>query len=221
MPTSLAGLHLFARPGHRVFSHCALRPGSRLGEEFLEADIRLLDQSGHLVGELTGLKVRRLGGEAEPEVREDAKDLMYEVAWVTKPASSQPREFESPETGSWLFLGDQTGLGAALAKLLESRGGTCNLFPPATLRVRQESAYRGVIYLSGLDIRPLDNAPNSLAEAQKVWLAAFHLVQTVAKLPSHMRPRLWMVTRGAQAAWLALWYCVASGCAAVGLRKVG
>ena len=209
LPTTLAGLRLFSRPGRRLFSHCALRPGSRLGAEFLEADIRLLDEDGHLLGELIGLKVRRVGGEAEPESpREDEKDWLYELAWIPKPATSQPREIESPETGRWLILADRVGLGASLAKLIESRGGTCTL-------VRSEDSsngnpfhldgesYRGVIYLSGLDIHALDGAASSLAAAKKSWLAALHLVQTLVRVPSHQRPRLWMVTRGAQAAGAA------------------
>ncbi len=209
LPTTLAGLRLFSRPGRRLFSHCALRPGSRLGAEFLEADIRLLDENGNLLGELSGLKVRRVGGEAEPEAtRDDAKDWLYELAWVPKLATSQPREIESPETGRWLILADRAGLGASLAKLIESRGGTCTLVRAEDSRISDffqpgGDAYRGVIYLSGLDIQALDGTASSITAAQKNWLAALHLVQTLAKIPGNPQPRLWMVTRGAQAAGAA------------------
>jgi acyl transferase domain-containing protein len=51
---------LAANPDARLFSHCAIRPGGAPGSEFLEADIRLLDQDGSVVGELLGFRVKRV-----------------------------------------------------------------------------------------------------------------------------------------------------------------
>ncbi len=90
LPTGVASLRFLARPDARLFSHCVVRPGSSLGTEFLEADIRLLDEDGCVACELLGFRVKLVSGETDREARENPGDLLYDVTWVAKrPVASQ------------------------------------------------------------------------------------------------------------------------------------
>ena len=123
VPVNISRLRLFAAPGERLFSHCVMRPGSQLGADYLEADIRILDEDNRPIGEIAGVKVKRIGGEAERESRGDFKELAYDYTWIPKPAVSQPREPEAVEAGRWLIIADRGGVAKALAKLIEAQGG--------------------------------------------------------------------------------------------------
>ena len=84
LPAGVASLRFLAQPGALLFSHCVVRPGSSLGTEFLEVDIRLLDEDGCVTCELLGFRVKLVSGETDREARENPGDLLYDVTWVTK-----------------------------------------------------------------------------------------------------------------------------------------
>jgi SAM-dependent methyltransferase/acyl carrier protein len=113
--------------------------------------------------------------------------------------------------GRWFVLADRGGLGAKLADNLCQRGGDCVVVPASKavtsddLRGALESdgkSWRGVIHLRGLDgptasdlsVRDLNDAERDLCGS------ALALTQAVVQLSA--RPRLWIVTRGAQPAGL-------------------
>jgi acyl transferase domain-containing protein/NADPH:quinone reductase-like Zn-dependent oxidoreductase/acyl carrier protein len=58
---------------------------------------------------------------------------------------------------------------------------------------------RGVVYLSGLDIDGRQGAPDFDAARQRGWGGVLDVVRALAEASGAQPPRLWLVTRGAQA----------------------
>ncbi len=139
---------------------------------------------------------------------------------------SQPSAPASP--GRWLIFADNSGVGEALAarlkgegaqSVLVSRGESYERTDPEHFRIRPEqpedfrrlfaaalssnqSACRGMIHLWSLDA-PLPEKTDvaSLKTAQTFGCgSALPLVQELVEVQSRELPRLWLVTRGAQAA---------------------
>ncbi|WP_438004842.1 SDR family NAD(P)-dependent oxidoreductase [Sorangium sp. So ce321] len=156
---------------------------------------------------------------------DDDEELLYAVAWERRapvPANGAGR---SPRAGAWLVLEDRTGTGAELAELLRQRGDTCvtavtgevtarlgpglyELDPadPLAFRFLLEDAFggqpcRGIVHLWSLDAQAADGATlETLERDQRLGtLSAMFLAQALLRRGWRDTPRLWLVTRGAQA----------------------
>lgn len=157
--------------------------------------------------------------------RDEVSDSMYVLRWQLAPERPGPAEGAD---GSWLILADRGGLGVALAGALEARGGRCVLVTPGEgfdratetrFRVHPERpedidrvlgavaddgrrAVRGVVHLWALDAPASGDGPDTafLDEAQRLGCAAALLwLQVMARREWPAPPRVWLVTRGAQA----------------------
>jgi acyl transferase domain-containing protein/acyl-CoA synthetase (AMP-forming)/AMP-acid ligase II/NADP-dependent 3-hydroxy acid dehydrogenase YdfG/acyl carrier protein len=199
LPTGVASLRFLARPDARLFSHCVVRPGSSLGTEFLEVDIRLLDEDGCVSGELLGFRVKLVSGETDREARENPGDLLYDVTWVTKrPVAS--RNPNGSEPSSWFILADRGGVGRSLAAHLQSQGQNCIVASPDDLRdLKLHVDCCNVVHLSSLDMCDLAGRPDAILEAQTQWIETLQFVQALLHEANGSKRRLWIVTRGAQA----------------------
>ncbi len=199
LPTGVASLRFLARPDARLFSYCIVRPGSSLGTEFLEADIRLLDEDGCVAAELLGFRVKLVSGETDREARENPGDLLYDVTWVTKrPAASRIPDCSEPS--SWFILADRGGVAQALASHLQSQGQNCIVASQDDLRdLKLHVDCCNVVHLSSLDLCDLAARPDAILEAQTQWIETLQFVQALLRDASGSKRRLWIVTRGAQA----------------------
>jgi acyl transferase domain-containing protein/acyl carrier protein len=131
------------------------------------------------------------------------------------------------QPGRWIIFGDRGGVGAALCKLLEERGETYSLVFPGEIYERSQDGdwkiaprhpedfqrllaetasgnaaqLRWVVHLWALDAAPLNKINvSSLQDTQTLACGSvLHLVQAMVKSSNPELPRLWLVTRGAQA----------------------
>ncbi len=154
-------------------------------------------------------------------------DCLYELEWKQKQLTPAGLELRTGQTGRWLIFADRGGVGSALAQLLESRGEDCvlvfvgdgfqvqrpNRFCAAPGQVAdmkqvlrealgaERPACRGVIYLWSLDAAAGPGVTaTSLQDSQALSCdGVLHLLQSLARLDWTAAPRLWLVTRGAQA----------------------
>ncbi|HEX8650761.1 MAG TPA: amino acid adenylation domain-containing protein [Pyrinomonadaceae bacterium] len=129
--------------------------------------------------------------------------------------------------GRWLIFTDNMGAGQALAErlagyqetaLLVAHGESYAEIGPGSYQVNaarpeeferlvasllspSEPPLRAVVHLWSLEaVRPEDTSLDSLEVAQELGCgSALHLVQALVKTGWHEMPRLWLVTRGAQA----------------------
>ncbi len=154
-------------------------------------------------------------------------DWLYEVEWLPKSRESISTAVPPVEPGYWLIFAEgHSGIGSALATLLEERGTTCFLvFPGAAyhnnevgqwqinpaqpedfqrllreIAATDERPCHGIVHLWGLDSASLETA--SVDSWRKDQLqscgSVLHLVQALSSAKLSHSPRLWLVTQNAQ-----------------------
>ncbi len=203
LPSAVSSVRFFARPGARLFSHAALRPGTKHESEFLDADIHLLDEDGRVVCELLGFRVMRVAGQTNGPSRANPADLLYDVTWIAKPLAGRSPS-DSTETATWFIIGDRGGVAQALAAQLQSQGQTCTLASPDDLRnIEIPAGCCNVMHLSSLDACDLAARPGAILEAQNQCIQTLQFIQSLVRDSHGARRRLWIVTRGAQSVGLA------------------
>ena len=169
-------------------------------------DVRLLDASGERVGEAVGVRLEPVTAARAPEGLPG--DWLYELRWEAAPPAAASQDGAGP--GAWLLLADEGGLAASLEVALRAAGDSCVRVAEgagedevdALKRALAEAGggLRGVVHLRGLDAGPLETATAAslAADQERGAGSALRVIQTLAK--SGHGARLWLVTRGAQAA---------------------
>ncbi|HTN88727.1 MAG TPA: type I polyketide synthase, partial [Sorangium sp.] len=196
VPVAVKSVRRGAAIGKKAWSHARVASGERL-----EGDVRLLDEAGQMLLELKGLKVHRLEGLEQPET-----EWLLGVSW--RP-SSLDRAPEAQGTKRWLVLADEGGVAEALGARLRAGGATVALVPAASpdasaeglARLVREGEVNGVVHLWSLD-QPAagETSASAVARAQERDVGgALHAVQAALRSGQRDVPRVWLVTRGAQA----------------------
>ncbi|HYO54311.1 type I polyketide synthase [Archangium sp.] len=227
VPVGFGRMRLFQRPRRAAWAWVWVKA---LSDEAASArervfDIRLLDEQGHVLMEIEGLRVYRL--EAGAAVRRELGGWAYQVDWEPQALPAElPRPERSP--GSWLLLTDGGGVGQRLSALLRARGERCVLVSPGeTYRLVGQGHYevdprnaehlrrllgdalgagappcRGVMHLWSLDCASNDAlTPSALEAARHLGTTSvLHLVQALSRTGWRDPPRLWLITRGARSA---------------------
>jgi acyl transferase domain-containing protein len=189
LPLGVDRLVLYGRPGEGPFlcrARCREAAGARA--ETYTGDIELLDAGGRLLLAIEGLHLKR----AARELR--GRRLLAEAAYVTR-WQPTPIEVMAPDAPrDWLVLSDRGGVGAALAERLRAAGERCSF--REDLDGLEPGATVGVVDLRGLDAGTGEDDP---AGPAGVGGGALPLVQALLeRAGGGLRPRLWLVTRGAQ-----------------------
>ncbi|MFQ5794230.1 MAG: SDR family NAD(P)-dependent oxidoreductase [Candidatus Bipolaricaulia bacterium] len=145
-----------------------------------------------------------------------------------RPQPTQVLEALSPDQqGSWVIFADSRGVAQTLRSLLEERGETCVMVSPGeTYQIVEPGHYqldptcpedfrqlledalgpdqpacRAVVHLWSLEATPpAETTLTSLEAAQELGcVSVLHLIQAGVEADRIPSPRLWLVTRGAQA----------------------
>ncbi len=223
LPVSIEQVQVYHRPASRLWSHTQKREANGASDAQRQVDQRLLNDTGAVVAEITGLTIQRASQAAvQRELQQDLSNDLYEVVWQRSDRPAQP----SPLPQRWLIFGDETGVGLTIAEQLQQRGDDCVLVavnsvyerrsahyyglnpadPQQFQQLLQDSGtdaapYTGIVHLWGLS--PAATPELALADLQAAQLlgcgTALHLVQALAALAGPVMPRLWLVTQGAQA----------------------
>ena len=210
-----------------VFCHALLRPGPDPEPDTVEGDVFLLHEDGQVAASVRGLRLQRIPdvkGAKGAKRATDIRDKLYELRWQPATLGAPDREVGA---GSWLIFSDGRSTSDTLRHLLNQRLDQCVLVEPGVDFVRLgadsyrldpaqpqhfrrllDEAFgenrppcRGVVHLwSLLAAPPSETSADSLQHAQALGAAsALHLVQAVTLAGWPDAPRLWLVTRGAQA----------------------
>lgn len=218
VPVSLERFRLMRRPERQCWVHARALPGS--GGDTYRVDLRLFDEAGAPVAELSDLLLRRTAAAALfREKRVGAAANFHRLAWV-----EQPRDLASGPAGDahWLILSDHRGVGAALAELLERQGGRCSrvtrggafvgVAPGAwevdgsrsgfdrLLAALDPGAPLRVVDLWSLDVRTngaeAEQAPFDVSRG--LCASTLAIVQSLVASPRGLDAQLWLVTGGVQ-----------------------
>jgi myxalamid-type polyketide synthase MxaE and MxaD len=220
-PVALDRLRFHRRAAGAAWCHVVARASSNVNAAEVIADIRLLDESGELIAVLEGFRARRIARSDLLGAALPADEWLYQLTWRAQPLESLAAPAPAGQPGAWLILADRGGVGQALARQTEARGESCvalahaelnrlsrdlNLSPGDALRRLLAESFgasqprcRGIVHLWSLDA-PAELTSDALAAAHDLGsVSALHLVQALAQIGWRDLPRLWLVTRGAQA----------------------
>ena len=229
VPVGIEQVRVRRAGGKYAWSYARLRSDEATARPTLKGDVYLLDADGQVAIELLGIRLQFLEAGALLAARQ-AGAWLYELQWQPKErvAATVPAPAQSAddERGNWLVWADRSGVGQALAALLESRDERCfvvtagdeferldethfRIRPESRDDVRQllaevsgagDSKCRGVVHLWSLDIpSPEETTHESLQQAQSIGCgSSLLLVQALAQVSWQTPPRLWLVTQGAQ-----------------------
>ncbi|MCI0580809.1 MAG: type I polyketide synthase, partial [Chloroflexi bacterium] len=219
VPVGVNNLHFYRRPGSRLWSHVTVRAGASAQAEALTLDYRVFDETHELVFEVEGLHVRRVDSAALLKTAQhNLLPWLHEIVWRPQARREAAGTDSGARTGHWLLFADQGGFGRAVADLLRAQANTVSLVFPGDATAAWPSGERtidptdpeafvqlvadiqhangwplqGIVYLWALE------ADDPLAVQQRVCGGLLHLVQALARPLIASRPRLWLVTRGAQ-----------------------
>ncbi len=222
LPVGIDRIRMYERPYTPLWCHARL---VERNAHVLCGDIDLIDSAGNLLVEVRGFRAQALErgvGSAIDQIDE----TLYELVWQAQDREFQAIEARTlDQRATWLVLTDAQ-VGPALIAHLEQYGESCvRVFPgssyqvlepgrsyqinPAatesfTLLLQDVQAHdlapiRHVIHLWGLEGINDDDMTVSVLETAQIRgsLAVMHLIQSLVR--ADCAPRLWLVTRGAQA----------------------
>ncbi|UQA61057.1 type I polyketide synthase [Polyangium aurulentum] len=223
VPTAIERLRMHRVPGREVWARARIR-GENTSAEAAAFDVLVMDEHNQVIIEIEGLRVARLAENATAGT--DGLDAcIHVVQWRPMPLAVGALAMQAE--GLWLIVEDQGGVGASLADSIASLGGACvraipgeryahlgprsyqvDLASPDGWRALFQDAFtvdrpcRGVVYLPAMDNGPSEATTSDALDAdmRRSVLDAVRLVQTLAQQDWRDAPRLWLVTRGAQAA---------------------
>jgi acyl transferase domain-containing protein/acyl carrier protein len=212
-----------------VWCHAVLRAGPDPEPDIIEGDVFLLREDGQVAVAVRGLRLQRIPDATPATGATDLRDRLYELRWqpATLGAVDQDAPSRPIEAGSWLIFSDGDTTSDTLRRLLEQHSQTCVLVEPGAdfahlgpdsygldpaqpqhFRRLLEEAFgatrppcRGVVHLWNLmAAAPAETSTESLESARALGTASvLHLVQALTLSGWPDTPRLWLVTRGAQA----------------------
>lgn len=221
LPINVEAFQVLTSPGDRVWSYATLRSDDGVQHTALTGDVYLFGEDGRLVASVTGLCVKRMNqAMLRRAVPERVAEWLYQLQWQPQRRTYAPSQRQRHDTRHWLILSDRRGTGQSLARLFEERGEPSTLAftgqphevvadgsfidparPEDLERILKSATYRGIIYLWGLEAAPpaQTTAASLQRDQARICGGVLSLIQALARLKQPVAPRLWLVSRGAQA----------------------
>ena len=209
-------------PGDQLWCHSVVRTYDNRSKG-MTGDIVLSDEGGRMVLKIKGFTARKISRELlGKNLKENEDEGLYRTAWSSLGNEEAP---VSPAAGGgWIIFADRRGVGEKVRTLLHREGNSVIMISAGSEYGRQkeghycinpgepwdfvrllsefhDNAYpcQGIIHLWSLDTGE-ETLPVSLENAELLACASvLHLLQALAGVPGAGEPRLWLVTRGAQA----------------------
>ncbi len=205
-----------------IWAHAVLRHTPSLGDPRVIADLCLIDDAGQPICVVEGLAAVRVDRRALAYATATWRDKLYTLGWTPQALPEAPAAAPVEPGRRWLVLGDRGGAGAALAAVLAARGESCALIGEAEVDPLDQTSWSralanlaaatdrplaGIVHLWSLDDSQGDVGSDALAggppslepSLTRSCGSTLLLVQALMATPGQRLPRLWLVTRGAQA----------------------
>ncbi len=212
LPVRIGSLRVTGRVTGRIWCRAQLEPSTAKDSDRRSANLTIFDESGTRVATVAGLLVQRMAERAAPHPP-DERWLGFEWEACALPA-------ERVVAGRWLLIGDGAGLGERLGRSLETaghrvvraihgaagaQGATVRVVDDtkaASLRALLVEAFgdagpTAIVHLRSLD--PGDDPDPIEAAIANGCDSVLSIVKAVTAMSWRDPPRLWVVTRGAQA----------------------
>jgi acyl transferase domain-containing protein/acyl carrier protein len=226
VPVGCKRIQLIEPPGPALWSHVVRHGALDHSAIAFEVDIRLIDDSGRVIGELDGVRLQRILRGAMQADHHKRDTWLYETVWRTHRRLedvAEPVAVAAPSGDRWLVFADRGGVGQALVSLLDSCGHSCVTVvagadcqvaadgreittPPGREAIHRlildqiksgDTRWQGILYLWGLDAADPDRA-DALETSLDFCDQVLGVVQGLVDSGAYPPPRVWLVTRGAQ-----------------------
>jgi myxalamid-type polyketide synthase MxaB len=222
LPIGFKRLTFFQGLGAETWSNVRLESIKDSLPQTVAGDVTLFDQDGTVSIDIEGLTFGRASSKVLLRaVRQDLDDCLYEIAWHPR---ERPPALGRQDSGTFLIVGATSGLGVELARELVSRGERALVvgarpqpggsLPGLALADTEEfgELFEGgwpqdfppcanVVFIAAAENDTPDiESPDSLRISQKLMIGGvMHLTRTLSQRRWTKHPRLWLITRGAQA----------------------
>lgn len=223
LAVGIRNFQVYEPMSNQVWSYALLSNVDTVNKS-IEGDVRIFDQNGKLLVEVSGLQMQRVEHLShQTKIEDNYADWFYELQWQPKPLE----KLESSsirEPGSWIVFADRLGIGQSLAELLEAQGETCfivysskeeGIYQPGEIlldlndpqamqelieQMGTQHPCRGVVHLWSLNTTPREET--TISSLEKDWTltltSTVHLVQSLTQRNASHLPLLWLVTQGTQ-----------------------
>ena len=224
IPTRIGQIRVLSRPGEHLWCRARVIDADASG---IAGELRLLDEAGQLILELLDVHFESLSEDRKENLDDWLYELKWQSK--ERAAGNPAAAGTSPSsTGTWLIFADSSGVGESLQQILEghgergvlvSRGKAYECIDSRHVCIRPDEprdvrrlfdnvldsdqpVCRGIVHLWSLDASlPEDATAAAMESAQTLGcINALQVVQEIAGVQWREPPRLWLVSRGAQAA---------------------
>jgi len=225
LPVGVDRIQVLGRPTSTMFAHASMRQADA---RLVVGDITITDEAGNLLVDIEGFHAQSLESSVGQTPERIDRNL-YEMAWL-KRSRGDDTAMETPLAvgeGSWLIFMDQSGVGAALVRMLYAQGQpyvavahgttdemvTCapgqymiDATNPAhferlfTTLAADGRTYSRLVHLWALDADfSAEPSVAALERAQTIGVeSVMYLIQTLAHSGWTQLPHIWLVTQQAQ-----------------------
>lgn len=210
LPITIEKFAIYREVPENVWSHCRARPDDQVAGERYCVDIDIFAEDGTPVATLAGLTIKQFTREAFlPEEADNVANWLYGVDWVACPSLEELETPVASQAGKWLVIANDQNEVDGLIRSFEAHNQPYEVLssqqivngddPPLVF----SQPVRGIVNAAALSSSPL--ALMSAGELALETRRQFDLSQAVLKLASEtladadLQPRIWHLTRGAQA----------------------
>ena len=210
LPSRCRAIRWYRRPTAKAAAYVERVADARTQPGDLEdQNLRLFDASGALVLELLGLELRAFGRAGQSRMPERVADWIYEVDWQEAAVDPHHTVKHPSKQDTWVVFADRGGVGSGIAEWLTGKGQQAAVVDAGDTRGidtildsilgQGRRSCRGVIFARALDApEPANSAALDVAFRASA-IEPLLLTQALARCDWAQIPRVWYVTRGAQA----------------------
>lgn len=219
LPVSVKKFLLYDNLKEKMWAHCYQTERT---DAYTDCDIYLYDENGSLIAEIQALRVQVLEGMGQKVPLKMINNWLYDLEWHPLPNVEKIRE-ETP--GSWLVLGDRSGvsvqyeqilsgldetyfhveLGESLTIDIEARKATIGLdsdedFVTLYKAVKEAMPIKGILHFWNIDL-PNNHEITTGNVLQSGDTGVYTVLSAIkaAVANEEKAPKLWVITKGAQA----------------------
>jgi acyl transferase domain-containing protein/acyl carrier protein len=205
LPITVEGFRFLAPVPSEVWSYCSLRDGESPAEGRYTLDVRIYAGDGTPVAMIAGLTVKQLTrAQFVPRQKAPIEDWLYAVDWAARPALP---DLPGGSDGRWVIVHEQSSDVSPVTQALAAAGEAFELLAAGELlgegNPLDEGPIKGFLLATALSVEPMMSL--MVEDLTRETERQFHISQALVRLVTEEahedwgHPKVWILTRGAQA----------------------
>ena len=200
VPFSIADIHFFRESDQTdLWCYASLSAEDTNQEDNIVGDLKLISNSGEIVAEIIGFRLRRLKAQALQSSSNDLSGLLYELQWEKIPI---PAPVVRQENEHWLIFADNTGVAQEMQNKLQAQSISCTLVHGTSIKNEEvisffetsKNTFRNVVFMSTLDQVEQRKEANENVKFPSYHCLILDLVKFMLSFSGNKHQNLWLVT---------------------------